>query len=587
MDDFERFWMEREREELEIEPEKLRKVLSKILKEFNLELKSIEETEEKDLVATCLDKLGREVTSLIRIRADTEGIERDDVEDFYEDMVEKRAVAAIFITTSYFFKDAKDFVEGLPIRLVDRTQLSEIIAEIEAIKVEKAFVSGMNDSQVVKYFQKKIKGRVLGRFGMPENIEEIDRRYLPIGFFSLKKIEENVERRKFAYIDLSSGDLFYIDEGRIKKDDIIKNILNLPPESREHLMDLIEHGELPHEHIDGKHLVILKKRGLLGEYEEGRGGGILSTMVNGIMSLVMIIIDTAGEFVGIPRSEHVPKEGTAQPKRVKARVNIPIFDQAYNLENFMEVSNASEEFDPDPMKYKPEEVEDILRKITGYEVKFENMVYFPYYLCKYSGPRGERYRRLYSVKFKEFFPRPGTYNVLYHIIDKFPELPYLILAVLYIHFNISETEKLMHVFSSSFLFLIICVFTGTLLKAIFKTERVTPYYGVSVFRYGFPSMHSLASIGAIGFVYFIEPMGPLLSLVLVPIGLLYVYSRIKIGAHSVTDVIGGAIIGLIMGIISGMHLLKIYLPYPLELIFTTLFVTILFIFIIIRIKYIH
>ncbi|HDI72761.1 MAG TPA: restriction endonuclease, partial [Candidatus Altiarchaeales archaeon] len=287
MDDFERFWMEREREELEIEPEKLRKVLSKILKEFNLELKSIEETEEKDLVATCLDKLGREVTSLIRIRADTEGIERDDVEDFYEDMVEKRAVAAIFITTSYFFKDAKDFVEGLPIRLVDRTQLSEIIAEIEAIKVEKAFVSGMNDSQVVKYFQKKIKGRVLGRFGMPENIEEIDRRYLPIGFFSLKKIEENVERRKFAYIDLSSGDLFYIDEGRIKRDDFIKNILNLPPESREHLMDLIEHGELPHEHIDGKHLVILKKRGLLGEYEEGRGGGILSTMVNGIMSLVM------------------------------------------------------------------------------------------------------------------------------------------------------------------------------------------------------------------------------------------------------------------------------------------------------------
>jgi len=43
---------------------------------------------------------------------------------------------------------------------------------------------------------------------------------------------ESVEKRGQAYIDLTTGDLYYIDEGRLMKTDAVRKILELPADRK-------------------------------------------------------------------------------------------------------------------------------------------------------------------------------------------------------------------------------------------------------------------------------------------------------------------------------------------------------------------
>jgi membrane-associated phospholipid phosphatase len=202
---------------------------------------------------------------------------------------------------------------------------------------------------------------------------------------------------------------------------------------------------------------------------------------------------------------------------------------------------------------------------------------------------------LSTPKFKEFFPKASEYNTFYHIIDKFPDFPYLILAFLYLgYIGYSKTEltTITHILSSTLLYVVLAVTIGILLKGVFRTQRTTPFYatqdyGIKVFRYGFPSLHSLASTGAVSFSYFINPLGLMLSVLMIPIAATYIYSRMRIGAHSRTDVVGGAIIGFFIGIISGILILGTKLPDVVETILSIILVVALMGSILARVKYMH
>lgn len=159
---------------------------------------------------------------------------------------------------------------------------------------------------------------------------------------------------------------------------------------------------------------------------------------------------------------------------------------------------------------------------------------------------------------------------LYYIADRTPEVPYIILAISYIIY-LKDTAKILHIFASTFIFATLVLVAGILLKIIFKTRRRVPRYGNSTLSYGFPSMHGMASIGALAFTYFIDPF---IALILAPIGIFYVYSRIKIRVHNITDMVGGAIIGIVIGAFSGLYVLNnIHLSRDIELILTLLFFT--------------
>jgi len=155
---------------------------------------------------------------------------------------------------------------------------------------------------------------------------------------------------------------------------------------------------------------------------------------------------------------------------------------------------------------------------------------------------------------------------VYVFIDKFPEMPYFFLAFIYVVLN--PLVDYWHFFSVGFLFLSAGLSIGVLLKLIFRTKRPRSHYTFIVLRYGFPSLHSLISVGAVFYVYFVSPI---LSFILAPVGVLYICSRIKLGYHTKTDVLGGAVLGLFLGCFFGLYGLGIVFPTNVKYFLTLLF----------------
>ncbi|MFH1125585.1 MAG: phosphatase PAP2 family protein [Candidatus Altiarchaeota archaeon] len=149
------------------------------------------------------------------------------------------------------------------------------------------------------------------------------------------------------------------------------------------------------------------------------------------------------------------------------------------------------------------------------------------------------------------------------LVDRSPELPYFILAVIYI-FGRADPESA-HIFSVTFLFVLFSLVVGLALKTCFKTERPKRRYNLPALRYDFPSLHSMISIGMVVFFYYVNPI---YAAIFIPVGLFYLYSRIKLKAHSVFGVLGGALLGMLIGFIFGISTDSIRLPETLELFFS-------------------
>ena len=153
-----------------------------------------------------------------------------------------------------------------------------------------------------------------------------------------------------------------------------------------------------------------------------------------------------------------------------------------------------------------------------------------------------------------------------YLSDKVPELPYFIIAL---YFVLANTDSgFIHFFSAAFWFMMLTLLVGVGLKLCFRTQRPKPYHSRYVlFRYGFPSLHSMISIGALAFVYHIDPF---LSLLLLPIGVFYIYARIHGGFHTREDVLGGVIIGVALGSLTGSLIGNVFFPAEAEFLFAFL-----------------
>jgi membrane-associated phospholipid phosphatase len=154
---------------------------------------------------------------------------------------------------------------------------------------------------------------------------------------------------------------------------------------------------------------------------------------------------------------------------------------------------------------------------------------------------------------------------IHTLIDRSPELPYFILAVIYL---LGTTNpEVMHIFSVAFIFVVTSLASGLFLKSFFKTKRPIKHYDLPSLRYDFPSLHSMISIGTIVFVYYVAPA---YSLLLTPVGLFYLYSRLKLKAHSVKGVVGGALLGIMLGYLFGRFMHDITIPEYLDMAFAVM-----------------
>ncbi len=567
MDGFPGFHQEEEWSDLEIDPEKLNKIIAKLLTEFNLELKEMSKpVHSQDYIAVSATKFGKEATTIVRVRSYVMGLTHEDVEDLYEDMLDQKAHSAIFITDSHFTKEAREFAENNPVKLIDSVELGELLKEYNIVKAQFAFKTAFPDKEVLSFFYRNRRRKYLNIVGPKERIGEIDRRYVPIGHFIVKKETRDSEVTHNIYIDLTSGSIFYLEENKIEENPFFKKVLDLPEESQIHLLDLIKYGELRHKHIEGKAIDILEKERLVRVEKKANETGILNILLNEITDTISL---TTSEATTMSHPE--PKEDAFDVKTKKyvhEITNKPQINNAYDLGHFLDSDpNIDPNFEPDPIHYEPEKTAYVLDSIYPNEdIYFVDMAYLPYYRCKFIGEFGTaRFQKLFTPKFKGFVPRNGPFSFLYKIIDVAPALPYMIIALAYGWFNLDNPDELLHIGSIATLFSISAIGIGLLFKAIFRTPRKMPRYGNTIVKYGFPSLHALGSAGAVGFTYFIDPR--FLSLT-VPILLVYIYSRVRLGVHSKADILGGLLTGAMVGLFFGMYGLQIYLPDIVEILLT-------------------
>ncbi len=552
------------KERLDIGPNELKRIISKILSESKLSLLSIEETRKGAILAKSTDALGKPVLTVVRAEFHIEGVEEDIVEELYGERVENRAKNAIYITSSYFTKSAQEFAKDKPIKLVNGDELTEILAQ-EDVKISLAFVSLAADKDAQGYFESQ-RSRKIGMLGTEEKIEDIDRRYAPVGRFYIKGGQGKTESLNHAYINMNTGALYYVQKNKIRQSDVLQRILDLPEKSRERLLDLIENGSLPRENIDDRHLDILEKKGLISRGKTG-GGSITKEPAN----MIVLLVDELLEAILSKHTRTDTSLGESQIGNVSASVEIPFFDSQHNLEHFIETAGYGVAgFDIDETRYKMEDVDNVLEKITGREIEFDGIVYLPYYRCRYSTSKGRvTYRNLVSPKYKSIVAKKTEYTGIYKVIEEVPYLPYIPLGLGYLLYNIENIAQTLHVFASAFIFLVMTVIFGVMLKLFFRTERQVPFYNNIFFKYGFPSLHTMASIGIIGFAFFVNPI---FGLILAPVGLFYGYARVRFGAHTVADVLAGAVAGLIVGILCGLFVYPVQMPAEREIVLAAILV---------------
>ncbi len=141
---------------------------------------------------------------------------------------------------------------------------------------------------------------------------------------------------------------------------------------------------------------------------------------------------------------------------------------------------------------------------------------------------------------------------LYNLIDRLPEFPYFLLALFYVLTTPVDVAR--QVLSAAFCYMVFAISVGLAIKLALKTPRPREYRCIPIAKYDIPSLHTLVSVGSIVFIYFINP---LYAVVFTPVGVLYMYSRIKLGIHTKKAVIYGALIGVVIGFFFGTIITEI------------------------------
>lgn len=108
-----------------------------------------------------------------------------------------------------------------------------------------------------------------------------------------------------------------------------------------------------------------------------------------------------------------------------------------------------------------------------------------------------------------------------------------------------------HRFKVVLITLIIANIIGNLIKIVLKRERPVEKL-VKESDYSFPSMHTLNATIVYGI--FIMILGPIYSLLFIPLIILTGISRMYLGVHYFTDVIGGLAFGLFTLSVMGVFL---------------------------------
>jgi hypothetical protein len=391
-----------------------------------------------DFTAQTTNPMGGKVSSIIRASTYSRLVTSNDIGDLNHSMSAAGAVRAAYITTSGFSEDAVEEAKDKPISLINKYQLmdslekrglledKELMAKLDRFGMaeqhfqgyEQSFTLGKSDEEAKAYFESKAK--------KGEKPAATSVRYAPVSVLktvSLKDIwtEEqtlrSVEKKDYMFVNLNNLDLYYLLQKRKKnatesillRSDIIKKIYTLPEESKSHLLNLLDFGDLPIEDLAGKELSILKNKGVIDIYEGRKfksdlvGYAMMLQMgitetVNMVINEIVSGITTFGEGSEKPKVEEPPK------KKVKAVVAMPHLNGGiYDIWKYMEVTKGlRQDAEIDALNYTSSDISKILKSVMKAKVKSEGIIFMPYFRTKYADSQGKvtKYEVLISPKFK-------------------------------------------------------------------------------------------------------------------------------------------------------------------------------------------
>lgn len=443
---------------LEVDVYEFEELVQEFVKSMGFEIMSSVRTPDGilDILAKTVNPMGGKIISLVRAAPFERNVDHEEVKDLHDTMLDKGAVRAAFITTSDFTQMAREYARGKPVSLINKFKLIESLEE-QGIKIRPkmyeflerhgltehrfrkeryVFVSGKNMKEVMEYFNGRVKKKSLGIFGRAEKILNITLRHSPVSIFKVIYADRaSTEARSIAkieleddiHVDLNTVDLYYIKSGRgvgrvkrtLESTDVLRNIEDLPPDAKQHLIDLLNHGELPYKHLDDKYLSILESKKIINVIDATKTpiGGFVARVSNlvlmGAQEIANIISLVIHELLTTTPAETKKREGESpeskedeEDKTVRAEVSMPhTHGGVYDLKKFILVEKDTEtRFEEDLVKYSSGPLADLLGTILQASVKPQGVLFMPYYVCTFVDEETgtlTRRERLITPKFLE------------------------------------------------------------------------------------------------------------------------------------------------------------------------------------------
>lgn len=206
----------------------------------------------------------------------------------------------------------------------------------------------------------------------------IHKRYAPLAVFKVTRTEEIKVGKVFKkttydkkdcifYIDLAHGNLYYASKGgsfhrdpKLEKSDIIKRMLEFPPEVVDSMGQLFEYGSIGYKDMNADAVSFLAREGLIEVYE-----GEANQLFNFIRYYIF-------------------DDRIIRKHLVKPTFHLPRFgNQRYNLSAFLDVmDSADDSYKMDKIRYSNEAVNEVLSILFAGSVFLNGLCYLPYILIQ-------------------------------------------------------------------------------------------------------------------------------------------------------------------------------------------------------------
>ncbi|MFH1835497.1 MAG: restriction endonuclease [Methanobacteriota archaeon] len=420
---------------IDVDSAEFRSFIESYILSMDFVVKSVREISDGSVIvqAVTTNPMGGEILSIVRATPFKKEVDMRLVKELEREMESHGAVRGAFITTSDFTGEALDYVRGKPISLINRFNIVESLdgrgvklsdsmlnfmtriglTEKRFLGDDHIFIPGKKRGEVLAYFESKRRKKRTWSRASPEKMEEVETRYAPVAMFKVtvsrdvyveSKSLGKTEQDDFLFVNLNNGDLYYLIRKRkvgattysVESSPVLREIIELPEDAKSELVGLLEHGEIPYKHLDGKVATILESKEVIKKSE--RGGFFIhySTLKN-IMAIAVYAIEEVVDLIpmfahsilgtepgDINRSLHQSEDVDEDKESVaSATINMPhLFGGIYDLKKFLVIKMISGlKFKVDKIKYHSSAIASLLESIfSAVSVSSRGVLFLPYFV---------------------------------------------------------------------------------------------------------------------------------------------------------------------------------------------------------------